>query len=241
MSIRNISAPALFIAALSVSLLAPAQEREHHEVPAVRIVNTPSVNVANTPSVNVANTANVNVTNTPLVNVANTPSVNVANTPNVNITNTPTVQLAGTATVAFKSDPSIPIFTKDANQMEPFVIQETDLEVPLFFPLPSVTSSGANVKTVVIEFVSADCNTQPQGFLGPGKLALKFSGKEFFATFPFGQPTTPDANTSEFATAQRTLIFADPGAFVTFNSFVTGGVSKSTICSLSLFGYLIPQ
>jgi hypothetical protein len=170
----------------------------------VKVVNTPNVTVANTPGVIVANTPSVTVANNPTVIVANTPTVTVANSPAVTVASNPFV------------------VTSPVNSATPFNVT-----------LPSTTSDGRPIKTVVIEFVTADCDAGPgTTLIGAAKLRVLYAGNFAFYTLPFDPPMS-FSNGSEFASAPKTLIFADPGAQLNY-----GLSAAQPTCTVVFSGHL---
>jgi len=186
----------------------------------VNVVNTPNVNVANNATVTVSNTPNVNVANNATVTVSNTPNVNVANNATVTVSNTPSVNVANTPPVTVANNPFV--VTSTLNSSTPFNVT-----------LPSATSDGKAIKTVVIEFVTADCDAAAgTNLIGVASLRAFFAGNFAFYTLPF-EPAMLFSNQSEFASARKTLIFADPGTQLSYG--LTGG---QPTCTVAFSGHL---
>lgn len=174
----------------------------------------------NAKDVKVVNTPNVTVANTPAVTVANTPSVTVANNPTVIVANTPTVTVANSPAVTVASNPFV--VTSPLNSSTPFNVT-----------LPSTTSDGKPIKTVVIEFVTADCQSiSGTSFIGVASLRIFFAGNFAFYSLPFETPISFSTEV-EFASARKTLMFADPGTQLTY-----GLSAGQPTCTVVFSGHL---
>jgi hypothetical protein len=107
---------------------------------------------------------------------------------------------------------------------------------PFTVTLPSTTPAGNAVKTVEIQFVSADCDATPGAtVIGSAQVTVTFTGQNGFYHLGFGPPQV-FVNTTEFVISQTTLMFADPGSPVNFG--VTG---LSPTCTVVFSGHLIPK
>jgi hypothetical protein len=213
----------LLLGASVVSAAADKHKGKGHDADAkeVRVVNTPSVKVVNTPT----------------VTVGNTPTVTVGNTANVNVTNVPAVQLTGTAAVTVTNDASTPVAVRnvESSASEPFVLAPAVAgATPFNFTVPSTTSTGKPVKTVVIEFVTADCDAVPgTTVVGVAQVKALFNGNFGFYALPFDAPMQ-FSNQAEFASAHQTLIPANPGSTVSY-----GLTGDSPPCTVTFSGHLI--
>jgi hypothetical protein len=120
---------------------------------------------------------------------------------------------------------------------QPFTVtSNVNSATPFNVTLPSTLSNGKPVKTVVIQFITADCNA-PVGttYIGSAFIKVIFSGNVPSYTVPF-QPGMPFVNQVEFSSAQSTEIFADPGSTLSY------GLSAATpTCTVAFSGHLIPQ
>lgn len=120
---------------------------------------------------------------------------------------------------------------------EAFVVtSEINSATPFNITLPSTDASGRRVKTVSIEFVTSECDA-PTGttIIGPAKLRVEFHGNFAFYTLPFAPPLLL-SNFSEFVSAQKTLIFADPGSRLDY-----GLPAGQPSCTVVFSGYLTPH
>jgi hypothetical protein len=108
--------------------------------------------------------------------------------------------------------------------------------VPFNVTLPTTTPGGATVKTVVIDFVTADCDTSAGiATIGSAQVTVLFSGQNGFYHLAFGPPQS-FASATEFVITQPTLMFADPGSTVNFG--ISGGMPT---CTVVFSGHLIPK
>jgi hypothetical protein len=132
--------------------------------------------------------------------------------------------LLGSATPAFAQNP-------------PFMVTSPlNTTVPFNVTLPTTTPGGAAVKTVVIDFVTADCDTTGGiATIGSAQVTVLFSGQNGFYHLGFGPPQSFPTQT-EFVITQPTLMFADPGSTVNFG--ITGGMPT---CTVVFSGHLIPK
>lgn len=108
--------------------------------------------------------------------------------------------------------------------------------VPFNLTLPSTTPDGKAVKTVEINFVTADCDANPGATaIGSAQLTVFFQGQNGFYHLGFGPPQS-FVNATEFVISQTTLMFADPGTPVNFG--ITG---LAPTCTVVFAGHLIPK
>jgi hypothetical protein len=120
---------------------------------------------------------------------------------------------------------------------EPFTVTSTlNSATPFNVTLPSTLSNGKPVKTVVIQFVTADCvATTGTTFIGSAFIKVFFSGNFAYYTLPFPSGMA-FPNDVEFSSAQQTEMFADPGS--TLNYGLSAG---EPTCTVAFSGHLIPQ
>jgi hypothetical protein len=108
--------------------------------------------------------------------------------------------------------------------------------VPFNLTMPSTTPSGAAVKTVEINFVTADCAASAGAtVIGSAQVTVLFQGQNGFYHLGFGPPQI-FVNDTEFVISQTTLMFADPGSTVNFG--ITG---LEPSCTVVFSGQLIPK
>lgn len=104
---------------------------------------------------------------------------------------------------------------------------------PFNITLPATTEDGKPVKRVVIEFVTADCDAVAGAkSIGAAKLTVAFAGNFALYTLPFEAPMS-FLNATEFVSAQRTLIFADPGSQLSY-----GLTADQPACTVVFSGHL---
>jgi hypothetical protein len=117
---------------------------------------------------------------------------------------------------------------------QPFMITSPiNSATPFNVTLPATTADGKPVKTVVIEFITADClAVTGLSSIGAGKLTVYFHSSNGFYALPFG-PAMSFVNATEFAAAQPTLIFADPGTPLNF-----GLTADQPTCTVVFSGHL---
>lgn len=115
----------------------------------------------------------------------------------------------------------------------PFVASSpVNATTPFNITLPSTLPSGKPAKSVVIEFVTADCQTAPGvPAIGAAKLNVFFQSNFAIYTLGFDAPLS-FVNSTEFVSAKQTLIFADPGT-----SFVYGISGGQPTCTVVVSGY----
>jgi hypothetical protein len=113
-------------------------------------------------------------------------------------------------------------------QNHPFVVTSpVNAATPFSVTLPATFTDGKPAKTVVIEFITADCQTAPGiNAIGAAKFTLFFQSNFAIYSLPFEQPMS-FVNSTEFVSAQKTLIFADPGQ--TFSYGISGGQPNCTV------------
>jgi hypothetical protein len=115
-----------------------------------------------------------------------------------------------------------------AAPQNPFMVTSAlNAAVPFNLSLPSTTPDGKLLRTVIIRFVTADCDATPAtAALGSAQLTVLFNGQNGFYHLGFG-PAQLFPNTAEFVLTQQTLIYADPGSSVNFG--ITGGAPNCTV------------
>ncbi len=149
---------------------------------------------------------------------------------------TTTLLFAATLTIAavmFLSFGATPLLAANPPFMVTSPLNST---VPFNVTLPSTTPGGAAVKTVVIDFVTADCDTGGGiATIGSAQVTVLFSGQNGFYHLGFGPPQS-FASATEFVITQPTLMFADPGSTVNFG--ISGGMPT---CTVVFSGHLIPK
>ncbi len=124
-----------------------------------------------------------------------------------------------------------------AQDNPPFMVTSPlNAATPFNVTLPSTTPAGNAVKTVVIQFVTADCNAAPGAtVIGSAHVTVFFQGLNGFYTLAFGPPQV-FVNATEFVISQTTLMFADAGSPVNF------GISGlAPTCTVVFSGHLIPK
>jgi hypothetical protein len=116
----------------------------------------------------------------------------------------------------------------------PFVVTSAvNSPTPFNAMLPATTADGKPVKTVVIEFITADCNAVPGAkSIGAAKLTILFAANFAIYTFPF-EPPMSFLNATEFVSAQKTLIFAEPGSQLSY-----GLTADQPSCTVVFSGHL---
>jgi hypothetical protein len=120
---------------------------------------------------------------------------------------------------------------------QPFTLMSSvNSTTPFSVTLPSTLSNGKPVKTVIIEFVTADCDASVgTTYAGSAKIAVFFGGNSFYYTLPYA-PGMPFVNTVEFSSAWKTEIFADPGSTLNYGLSAT-----QPTCTVVFSGHLVPQ
>lgn len=124
-----------------------------------------------------------------------------------------------------------------AADKQPFTVTSNlNSTTPFNVTLPSTLSNGKPVKTVVIQFVTADCVASiGTNYIGSAFIKTFFSGNFAYYTVPFA-PGMAFVNQVEFSSAQQTEMFADPGS--TLNYGLSAG---QPTCTVAFSGHLIPQ
>jgi hypothetical protein len=120
---------------------------------------------------------------------------------------------------------------------QPFTVSSAvNSTTPFNITLPSTLANGKPVKTVVIEFVTADCDASTGStYIGSAFIKVFFSGNFAYYTLPFA-PGMVFVNDVEFSSALPTEMFADPGSTLNY------GLSAATpTCTVAFSGHLIPQ
>jgi hypothetical protein len=120
---------------------------------------------------------------------------------------------------------------------QPFTVTSAlNSTTPFNITLPSTLSNGKPVKTVVIEFVTADCDAGAgTTYIGSAFIKVFLGGNLVSYTLPFA-PGMSFVNQVEFSSAQQTEIFADPGTTLSY-----GLSAGSPSCTVAFSGHLIPQ
>ncbi|HEY6307566.1 MAG TPA: hypothetical protein VI488_14030 [Candidatus Angelobacter sp.] len=120
-------------------------------------------------------------------------------------------------------------------QDHPFVVTSpVNSSTPFNVTLPATLPDGKAVKTVVIEFITADCNAGVGvNSIGAAKLGVFFAGNFAIYTLPFEQPMS-FVNATEFVSTQKTLIFADPGSPLSY-----GLSAGQPTCTVVFSGHLL--
>jgi hypothetical protein len=119
-------------------------------------------------------------------------------------------------------------------QSHPFMVTSAvNSTTPFTVTLPSTLPDGKPAKTVVIQFITADCNTPPgQQPIGAAKLTVFFRSQSGIYTIPF-ETGLQFVNQTEFVSAKQTLIFADPGTPLNY-----GLSAGQPNCTVVFSGYL---
>ncbi len=120
---------------------------------------------------------------------------------------------------------------------QPFTVTSAlNSTTPFNITLPSTLANGKPVKTVVIEFVTADCDAGTgTTYIGSAFIKVFLSGTlvSYTLPFPLGMSFVSGV---EFSYAQQTEMFADPGTPLNY------GLSAATpTCTVAFSGHLIPQ
>jgi hypothetical protein len=120
---------------------------------------------------------------------------------------------------------------------EPFVVtSQVNSPTPFNLVLPATTTSGGRLKTVVIEFVTSDCQASPgTTVIGVARIRARFGGGFALYALPFEAPIS-FSNFAEFVSARQTLIFADGGSRLDY-----GLSGAQPACTVVFSGHLIPQ
>jgi len=120
---------------------------------------------------------------------------------------------------------------------QPFTVTSAlNSTTPFNITLPSTLTNGKPVKTVVIQFVTADCAaTTGTTYIGAAFIKVFLSGNLVSYTLPF-PPGMAFVNEVEFSSAQQTEMFADPGTPLNY-----GLSAAAPTCTVAFSGHLIPQ
>jgi hypothetical protein len=116
---------------------------------------------------------------------------------------------------------------------EPFVVGVTNQQTPFSVLLPTTTTSGEHIKTVTIESIAVEC-TDSTGNTNPGTVEIggNFRAEFRYYFFPFQSINSSGMYTDDVF-AERTLIFADPGASITL-----GLNASMPRCAVTYSGHL---
>jgi hypothetical protein len=116
------------------------------------------------------------------------------------------------------------------------VTSSVNSTTPFNVTLPSTLSNGKPVKTVAIEFVTADCDASTgTTYIGAAFIKVISGGNFYIYTVPF-PPGMAFPNTVEFSSATKTEMFADPGSTLNY-----GLSANQPTCTVVFSGHLIPQ
>jgi hypothetical protein len=122
----------------------------------------------------------------------------------------------------------------DSGGRQPFAVTAGTFQVPTVV-LPTLTSGGGAVQTVVIEFVSAQCRSiSGVNTIGVPTLVASLGAQIPNAYFLPATYQGDFTDGSYFALAQPVSIYANPGSTVTFAT-----TAANTGCSLTLSGHLV--
>lgn len=122
-----------------------------------------------------------------------------------------------------------------AADKHPFMVQgPLNGPVPFNVIMPTTTDDGKAVKTVVIDFVTADCEA-PAGttLVGSAQVTTLFDGQNGFYHLAF-TPAQQFPSSTDFVMTQATSMPTDPGSIVNFGLAATGGT-----CTVVYSGHLI--
>jgi hypothetical protein len=105
---------------------------------------------------------------------------------------------------------------------------------PFNVTMPTTTEDGKPVKTVIIDFVTADCEA-PAGttLVGSAQITTQFNGQNGFYHLAFS-PGQQFPSSTDFVMTQSTMMPADPGTIVNF-----GLTATSSTCTVVYSGHLI--
>jgi hypothetical protein len=105
---------------------------------------------------------------------------------------------------------------------------------PFNVTMPTTTDDGKPVKTVVIDFVTADCEA-PAGttLVGSAQITTTFNGQNGFYHLAF-TPAQQFPNSTDFVMTQQTVMPNDPGTIVNFGLTATGAT-----CTVVYSGHLL--
>src|SRR5271170_6280481 len=152
----------------------------------------------------------------------------------MNMRSTSKLWLSGLSIALLMAAVTTPALAAD-NQ--PFTVTSSlNSTTPFNVTLPSTLSNGKPVKTVVIQFVTADCVASTgTTYIGSAFIKVFFSGNFAYYTLPF-QPGMAFVNEVEFSSAQTTEMFADPGSTLNY-----GLSAAEPTCTVAFSGHLVPQ
>ena len=107
---------------------------------------------------------------------------------------------------------------------------------PFNVTMPTTTEDGKPVKTVIIDFVTADCEA-PAGtvLVGSAQITTQFQGQNGFYHLAFA-PGQQFPNSTDFVMTQQTMMPTDPGTIVNF-----GLTATSSTCTVVYSGHLIAK
>jgi hypothetical protein len=122
-----------------------------------------------------------------------------------------------------------------ASDKHPFMVQgPLNGPAPFNVTMPTTTEDGKPVKTVVIDFVTADCEA-PAGttLIGSAQVTTQFNGQNGFYHLAF-TPGQQFPSSTDFVMTQATSMPTDPGTIVNF-----GLTATSSTCTVVYSGHLI--
>ena len=122
-----------------------------------------------------------------------------------------------------------------AADKHPFMVQgPLNGPAPFNVTMPTTTDDGKPVKTVIIDFVTADCEA-PAGttLVGSAQITTQFQGANGFYHLAF-TPGQQFPSSTDFVMTQQTMMPADPGTIVNF-----GLTATSSTCTVVYSGHLI--
>lgn len=204
------------------------------------------VKVTNTPlpvqgSVNAAVTGNVNAT------IVGTPSVNVLSAPPVNVTFPSSIGVSGNVSVVNPANngSNVPLVTRDSdnsarNNFQGSISSVSNCGLPALpctgLVVPSATAGGQPLEALVIEYVSATCNTAQIVFLNnyPSGVVPFSTQDNTSALFSHQFAAIPAGGKTVFS--QQTRLYAAPSSTIAAET-QTG----ANDCVVNISGYLVTQ
>jgi hypothetical protein len=122
-----------------------------------------------------------------------------------------------------------------AADKHPFMVQAPlNAQTPFNATMPTTTDDGKAVKTVVIDFVTADCLASVGTVLaGSAQVTTEFEGQNGFYHLAF-TPGQQFPNGTDFVMTQPTEMYADPGTTVNFALTAT-----APTCTVVYSGHLL--
>jgi hypothetical protein len=141
------------------------------------------------------------------------------------------IALGATVLMAFCATPAA------AADKHAFMVQgPLNGPVPFNVTMPTTTEDGKPVKTVIIDFVTADCEA-PAGtvLVGSAQITTQFQGQNGFYHLAF-TPGQQFPNSTDFVMTQPTMMPTDPGTIVNFGLSAT-----SATCTVVYSGHLIAK